>query len=335
VTATILGTQYISPDDIPTGAFHQLPAGCCLHIFDCFLYHNEGYMLYLHLFTLSPCIDTFILGFSNISFTNRHFSRVSYDPFEAEIMAFRNQIHFLFIDLLNLPLATSLYRNGTAWKREATARNYLIEGVRQFRPLARDLVLLCDVDEIPTRDAIALVREQPPAQYYNLHGTLFHYSYRWRVGDWDRPMVFKFGAIAAPLDDYKFQEYLLDLPGVLHHHCSFCFPTIREILWKLASFSHVEYSRGQFRDPRYVAARVACGYGVLPPRWKMPERLKLRDFDGTIVLPDDPRFDFFRYRIGFTDLEEYNLSYEDVRQYMPRRCGLKREARTGAVVKLL
>jgi hypothetical protein len=277
-----------------------------------------------------------VIAYSNHSFTNLDHSAISFDPFEEEIRAFSDQIVLVYVDFATLPLAESKWDNGTAWRREATARNQLIEGVKRLSPAPDDLVLLCDVDEIATRNAIALVRRRPPVHYYNLQGLLFHYTFRWRVGEWERPLVIRYGSIQAPLDDYKFAPFLFPLPGVLHYHCSFCFPRMADVLHKLQSFSHTEYSQGRFKDPDYVYARIACGYGVLPPRWKMPEELALVEFnDQDIFLPNDARFDFLMYRIGFQDIEAFNLNETAVRGYMPANCSLKKELKIGQLGVLL
>jgi hypothetical protein len=324
VSLFVVGIQFVFSDGIPSAVVEEVLEGSGPRIFDCFLYHNEAYMLYLHLLTVSPKVSKFILGFANVSFTDRDHSPVTYHPFESDIFAYSSQILFLFIDLLTLPESKSRYRNTTAWHREATARNYLIEGVKRFSPLSDDLVLLCDVDEIPTRGALEVIRSHPPLHYYNLHGLLFHYSFRWQVGEWNRPMVLRYGSIVRPLDDYKFMPFRVMLPGVLHYHCSFCSPTVAGILYKLASFSHTEYSEGRFTDPNYVYARIACGFGVLPRRWKMPERLTLVDFDAAnIFLPDDDRISFFRYRLGFMDLDNYSWNRQAITDYMPGGCPLK------------
>jgi beta-1,4-mannosyl-glycoprotein beta-1,4-N-acetylglucosaminyltransferase len=290
-------------------------------IFDCFLYHREAYMLYLHLFTLASVIDHFVIGHSNQSFTGRVISPMSLYPFEQEIMAFSNQIVFLSITVSSLPLSKSRYRPGIAWRREATARNYLIEGVKRSDVSPDDLVLLCDVDEIATVAAIQLIRRKPPIHYYNLQGVLYFYSFRWKAGKWKRPLVIRFGAICAPLDDYKFWSYLCPLPGVLHHHCSFCFPDVREILVKLRSFSHTELSTNQFQDPNYLWARIKCGFGVVPLYRNMPEKLTLVEFDSsTISLPKDIRFDFLKNEMSFKNLDLLGINLTRVQRYLPNHC---------------
>jgi hypothetical protein len=293
-------------------------------------------MLYLHLLTLHKSVDYFVIAYSNQSFTNLLYSAVTFDPFEEEIRSFSNQTHFIYVDFTTLPLAESKWENGTAWRREATARNHLIEGVKQLKPEPDDIVLLCDVDELVTRNAIALVRRRPPVHYYNLQGLLFHYSFRWRVAEWERPLVIRYGSIQHPLDDYKFVPFLFPLSGVLHYHCSFCFPRMADVIRKLQSFSHTEYSQGRFRDPNYIYARIACGYGVLPPRWKMPEQLTLVDFNAKeIFLPNDARFDFMIYRIGFQDIPNFIFNRTAIREYMPENCTLKHESSIGPVSAIM
>jgi hypothetical protein len=197
------------------------------------------------------------------------------------------------------------------------------------------MILFCDVDEIVTRQAIALIRQNPPDHYYHVCGELYHYSYRWKVGKWERPLVIRYGALQGPLDDYKFVPFVCRLPGVLHYHCSFCFPTITGIITKLRSFSHTEYSGPKFVDPNYIFARITCGYGILPTRYQMPERLRLRAFDPAhVFLPPDRRLQFLRSRIGFEDLADFTFNETAIRDYIPPACK-RRLARTPIDVKMV
>jgi hypothetical protein len=242
-------------------------------------------------------------------------------PFAHEIQTFSNQILFLYIDFDRIPLSKSRFRPAVAWRREATARNYLIDGVKQSRPAPNDLVLLCDVDEIITREAIHLIRRTPPVHYYNLPGILYFYSFRWRVGEWKRPLVIRFGSIRAPLDDYKFMPFLCPLSGTLHHHCSFCFPDLREIIMKLQSFSHIEWSAYHFHDPNYLWARIQCGYSVIPLPQKRSEKLTLVEFDSRAIhLPKHARLNFLRDRMSFRDISQLALNVTRMRMYLPSNC---------------
>jgi hypothetical protein len=115
---------------------------------------------------MSPVVDRFVIVYSNESFTTRVISPMTLDPFTQEIEAFSNQVTFLYVAFDQLPLSKSRSRHRSlAWRREATARNYLIEGVKRSVPFFDDLILLCNVDEIATRAAIHLIRHESPLHY--------------------------------------------------------------------------------------------------------------------------------------------------------------------------
>jgi hypothetical protein len=323
ITVVLPVFDYLVSVPSPRCGLHSPTEAPLCRVFDCFLYHSESYMLYLHLLTLWDSVDHFVIGSSNYSFANNRYSPVSFAPFNREIAAFAGKITFLDIDFLSMRMSDSKYGNATAWRREATARNHLLRGVNLYRPAAADLIMLCDVDELVTRRAVLIIRTRPPVHYYNIQGMLFHYSFRWHVSEWERPLVIRYGSLSAPLDDYKFMPFLTPLNGIFHYHCSFCFPRLADVIRKLESFSHTEFSVGKFADPNYVYARIACGYGVLPSQWKMPERLTLVPFDSDIFLPKDRRFNFMRERIGFVDLNKYTFNITAIREFMPRSCPLK------------
>jgi hypothetical protein len=176
-----------------------------------------------------------------------------------------------------------------------------------------DLSLLCDVDEIPTRHAIHLMRRQPPAHYYHLHGLLYQYSYRWSVREMDGPIVIRYGSLSSPLDDYVFMPAQSILPGILHHHCRSCFPQMQMVLR-----THTGFPENQDVNPNQVYALIACGYDISGQVRLNHVDLKSSD----IFLPNDARFDFLKQRMGFTDLVQFNLTAGEVKRYIPHDCDL-------------
>jgi hypothetical protein len=332
VVAALGSLEYLFSELPPLGAVRDRQGPVTLRIFDCFLYNGESYMLYLHLATLAPVVDKFVVGYANITFTNQSAPPLTLSPFDEEIARFSSQVLYLFIDLAKLKLAQSKWGNETAWRREATARNFLIEGINLFNPEPNDLILLCDVDEITTRHAVHLIRRHPPTHYYNLKGILYHYNFRWRVSETERPLVIRYGSLRAPLDDYKFMPFISEVPGVLHHHCSSCFAKMSDLLKKLSSLTATENSEGNFTDPNQVYARIACGYGVMPSQSKVPERLTLINFNKQEVwVPNDVRFDYLRHRIGFRDLADLPLNTSGVEHFRPEGCNFS----VGSVVGVL
>jgi beta-1,4-mannosyl-glycoprotein beta-1,4-N-acetylglucosaminyltransferase len=70
-------------------------------------------------------------------------------------------------------------------------------------------------------------------------------------------------------------------------HCSSCFSTIAELDYKIASFSHLEYNKPQFRDPAQIVHRVKNGldlfdrpkekYDKIDPIVDIPRFLKVEE----------------------------------------------------------
>jgi hypothetical protein len=293
-----------------------------MRIFDCFLYSGESFMLYVRLVSLVGRVDFFVIGWSALSFSGQQILNLSFSPFENEIRTFRGEMHFVHIDFSKGALSTSSHRGSEIpWRREATARNSLLLGVTGLFPRRQDLVMLSDLDEICLPPAIPLIRAKPPGIYYNLRGTTYYYSFRWKLGLWFRPVIIRYGRFVAPLDSYRYRPIICVLPGILHHHCSCCFPTIGQVLLKFRSFSHTEYATVGRMDPHYLLARLLCGMGLLPkvPNW--PERFILVPWNGSdLTLPADGRFDFLRFRIGFQDLDTVQWNISKLRDFMPADC---------------
>lgn len=86
----------------------------------------------------------------------------------------------------------------------------------------------------------------------------------------------------------------------------------------------MEYSGGNFTDPDYIMARISCGYGVLPDRWKMPEKLKKAQFNPEVIfIPNDRRLNFLKQQIGFTDLAKYRFDQEKMQGFLPMLCRIR------------
>jgi hypothetical protein len=95
-------------------------------------------------------------------------------------------------------------------------------------------------------------------------------------------------------------------------HCSYCFPSMRQVIAKLKSFSHDEFSMGQYVDPNYIYAHVYCGHSLFKGQYK------LVDFDPMgLEIPDDPRFDFMKLRLSFSDLDQYQFNLTRMREFAP------------------
>lgn len=302
-----------------------------IRIFDCFLYHNEAYMLALRLATLADYVDKFVIGFSEESFSDPTITiKLDFAPFEDQIQKYEHKIVWVNTTLGdNSTLDYSVYRGDeVAWRREATVRNNLITGVRRCFPHQRDIILLSDVDEIPYRNAIGWIKKHPPNDYYNLYGDLYHASFRWRVVEWTRPVVIRYSNYSMPLNDYKFLPIKIVKKQSMHYHCSFCFPTVKEVIRKLRSFAHTEFSTGDFLNSSYIVARVLCSKGIVPmphpeQNWEMLSQAELKEMNPKIFIPDDKRLNFLTEKMPFKDFKLIRNRYSLSNFAKSMNCSLK------------
>jgi hypothetical protein len=92
-------------------------------------------------------------------------------------------------------------------------------------------------------------------------------------------------------------------------HCSYCFPRVRDIIFKLETFPHLEFSSGQYVDPNYIVGRVVCGYSLFDPS---PNIIFAVDVEPSeLDLP--PEAAHMRWRLPFIDLAEIGVDLARVR----------------------
>jgi hypothetical protein len=223
------------------------------------IYHNEAYFLYIRLATYADLVARIIIGYSNRSFNvNGPSAPISFAPFEKEIFEYSGHFVVSYCDYAQMPEAG----NDPTWGRENSARTHLLEGMKPFCLRPDDLILLTDVDELVTRDGILAMRAHPPEEAYIIPGIWYYYSFMWTVGVWEGSMVVRYGAMKHSLSVYRAVRSEVRMPGIFHHHCSYCFPTAAEITLKWRSFSHRNHESGPWQDPERVYAHIACGRSV-------------------------------------------------------------------------
>ncbi len=114
-------------------------------VFDCFLYNGELELLKIRLAYLSDVVDFFVICEQAYTFQNnsRQFDLKAREVIQ-KVYGERVRWH---LDSVNLPDATT-------WEREIRARNLLALGL--FDCTTQDVVLISDVDEIPSTNIFSL-----------------------------------------------------------------------------------------------------------------------------------------------------------------------------------
>ncbi|KAG0649006.1 Beta-1 [Hyphodiscus hymeniophilus] len=151
-----------------------------------------------------------------------------------------------------------------AWAVERFSRNAMYDQVIPYlmgsqEAFVGDVILVSDVDEIPRPDALKTLRNCDFPKEVTLHTKMFYYGFQWlKRDDWPHPQATFYNNEDTVLPD--------DLRGSdgaqLYNagwHCSYCFPTLEEMISKIKSFSHTELDREEFTDRDKIVQRVRAG----------------------------------------------------------------------------
>lgn len=127
-------------------------------IYDCFTYFNEAEVLEIRVNELAPLKPTHILIESKYTFTGKE------KPLEYNLGSIRYE------NLINF--CADVPNNGDAWDNEYTQRNYIKTALQNLSPKDDDIIIISDVDEVPSCEAIA--RYSPNMKQTSL--TMNHYA---------------------------------------------------------------------------------------------------------------------------------------------------------------
>ena len=235
-------------------------------VYDLITINDELDWLLVRLRQMSPSVDYFIVIESEMTFSNQI----------KPLHVFENWD--MFEPYQNKMLRFTLNETGQdfskdPWARESFSRNAaflqtfpLLEG--EATPSHGDVVLVGDVDEIPRPEALNVLRQCQIPRHVRLYTKIYYYSFQWLShgrgrGEWDHPDATFFEGMA----DTKLPQNLrgggpdMELWNA-GWHCSFCFPTLRQMISKVQSFSHTEMNRAELLQPRGLVERVRRGEDI-------------------------------------------------------------------------
>ena len=121
--------------------------------------------------------------------------------------------------------------------------------------------MLQDLDEIPQPNAIVTLRNCAIPARITLHSELYYYSFQWRrrSGGWGRLKATYYAGNDTVLpEDLRSNPSDVDLMH-MSWHCSTCFPTLRDMVNKMQSFSHAEFNQPEFTNRAKILKRVRSG----------------------------------------------------------------------------
>jgi beta-1,4-mannosyl-glycoprotein beta-1,4-N-acetylglucosaminyltransferase len=228
-------------------------------VIDCIPY-NGDLMALFRMQYLWDVVDEFIITEARETHTGHQKPGLFLDEYAALLAPYKSKLTSLIIDKFPEPPAevvaqrniSGMRTDPVAWFREKYQRNYAQSYLQQkTEPF---VVIVCDADEVPTRDAVQVFRGKYEKldTRVKLEMSFFYYSTQWI-----KPEVW-YGAYAindrglknASLDDMRVQPKQAYLKNAGWHFSYFM--SEDDIERKVRSFAHTEYSGAEFRARDWI-----------------------------------------------------------------------------------
>ena len=210
-------------------------------VFDAFQFFNELDILEIRLHELDPVVFKFILVEATRTHSNEAKPLV-YDMNRERFSAFKDKIIHIIVE--DLP------QDGDPWVLENFQRNAIMRGLTEAHP--NDLVVIADVDEIPSSFILDAVRScDGPTSPTWLYSRFFNFKFNWEFqGLWKHPQVVRMAQLMPGLDEAVTpQQVRMGAMRPYHTkienagwHCSF-FSDAEGVMQKVQAFTHQELNR--------------------------------------------------------------------------------------------
>ena len=237
----------------PILLFPKLVPNPQFNIYDGSLYNGESHMLFIRLYLTSKYVSKFAFVVSNSSFQGSIKTRDIFDfsPFKGEILHFMDRISFYYVS------PKQIENSQTSWNREFSLRNLIYSAIRSFSPKSNDLIYVSDCDEILYPFALDYIIKNPPKTIYNFLGDYFWFNFQTESSTvWPHPFIIRFGKISKKFQTYRFSHQNQITEKHFFFHCSYCFPSLLDFIYKFKTFSHVEYAKEPYINPSFILAKI-------------------------------------------------------------------------------
>jgi beta-1,4-mannosyl-glycoprotein beta-1,4-N-acetylglucosaminyltransferase len=222
-------------------------------VYDAFLFSGEFDLLYLRVSELDPIVDYFMVVEATTTFQGEPRSVVPLES-DTRLAPFLHKLHHVVVD--DLP------RGSTPWIAEYVQRNALSRVLSSAAPT--DLVMLSDVDEIPSRPAIEMALTRPLGEILALEMRFFYYGFNWETpARWDRARAVRAKILQSvspqELRSFPYPDTVIREAG---WHLSYFYKRkdiVERIKAKANSFSHREYASEKYLNDRYLAFCATTG----------------------------------------------------------------------------
>lgn len=235
-------------------------------VYDAVLFSNEIDILTIRWNELYPYVTQFVLLESNSTFTG----------LPKPLIFANNRDKFKFIEpRLTYGMIGGRFKRGEnpfieeSYQRVALDQLLRIAGIEDD-----DLLIMSDVDEIPSAHTVNLLRwcdNIPSILHLQMRNYLYSFEYYLDNNSW-RASVHRYQNGKTRYAHYRQTDYILSDAG---WHCSFCFRHIDEFIFKMKAYSHSDRVRfSHFLKPKRLQDVICKGtdlFDMLPEEYTFKE----------------------------------------------------------------
>ena len=224
-------------------------------LIDCCIFDNEYAMLALRLRVLSPVVDRFVIVEGDHTFQGAPKPHTSQEFWRERFGQYGDRLRVV-----------RAYMDEPAdmnpWRREAMQRNSALFGLQDAEP--SDVVMLSDIDEVPSREAIAVAMGGVPHSPFVLVQQTLFYGMWWRREENGSSLWG--GTVFSTVEEMRrrFPQVMRDVrhnfKGIRDGGWHFTsFGGVEQVRHKLQSFAHVECNRPEFLGDVHLANCIRQG----------------------------------------------------------------------------
>ncbi|KAI9170217.1 hypothetical protein LWI28_024646 [Acer negundo] len=235
-------------------------------VYDAVLFSNELDILNIRWKELYPYVTQFVLLESNSTFTGK--------PKPLVFAGNRDQFKFANPRLTYGTIGGRFKKGENPFVEEAFQRVALDQLLRIAGITDDDLLIMSDVDEIPSRHTINLLRwcdDIPPVLHLRLRNYLYSFEFLVDINSW-RASVHRYQTGKTRYVHYRQSDIILADSG---WHCSFCFRRISEFIFKIKAYSHFDRVRfSYFLNPKRIQKVICDGsdlFDMIPEEYTFKE----------------------------------------------------------------
>jgi beta-1,4-mannosyl-glycoprotein beta-1,4-N-acetylglucosaminyltransferase len=229
-------------------------------IVDCVLYNGEAECFEIRLNELGGVVDRHVVVEGSHTFTGHNKQMVYSHDSTAWVELGRRILY------MGYPLLASTF---DPWQQEAATRNFILDALDVLKPAADDIILIGDVDEIPSAAAVlAAVEQARTGVQVAFDQTLCTYyvnnqcvNMRWRGTQAVRYDYLK-SVTPQGVRDYRNGTPYFVENGGWHFSSLVLDDPVGRMTAKIQAFSHQEVNRPDVLDPENIRRRVALGQDI-------------------------------------------------------------------------